>query len=174
MGGEIQRQQYRGQGIDVLVQDSPLARVEPAERTSIYSHHQRHLSGLRVLVHDAVQSRSAVTSYLRALDLTVIEAKGTAELFDTLRHERASERRIDLVIVRFHIGDARAHTFLEEVDRHPYLENVKFIFVVPNLNASAGRVATKDGVSWSISAPMRRAKFYDLVARVVGRVSRKK
>lgn len=168
MGGEIGVRSVAGQGSTFWFR-IPFARLPAAERIDPFAAFKTGLAGLRVLVCDRLADRTAVTHYLRAIGIDVVEARSIAHAMDGLYQADADGRPVDLAILRVHLGEDSAALFEHEIGRRKSLEHTKVLLILPNMSASAARQTTKGVFDKNISSPIARGVLYDAVAQLTGR-----
>ena len=123
---------------------------------------------LRVLV--LTPKRQANTSlYLRAKNVDVIEFDNAADAVSALDTAASSPRPVDLMIVHAPPGADLAHTVIASLRAHANINEAKSLLITPMLGALEN-LKSEDANHFVLSAPIRRAKFYELVAFATGRI----
>jgi signal transduction histidine kinase/CheY-like chemotaxis protein len=168
MGGDIGVRSVAGQGSTFWFK-IPFTRLRAAERENPFEIYSAGLRGVRVLVCDRLADRAAITGYLRAIGLEVIEAQSISRAIESLYQADAEGRPIDLAILRIHLGEDSAALFEHELGRRKSLEHTKVMLVLPNMSASAARYSAKEVFHKTISSPVARGVLYDAVAALLGR-----
>jgi DNA-binding response OmpR family regulator/HPt (histidine-containing phosphotransfer) domain-containing protein len=165
MGGQIGIRSIAGQGSTFWFR-IPFGRMPSAEQGIDY---KEVLSGLRVLV--LCPKGQAVSSlYLRAKQVEVLEVTDIAQAVLALETAAGTRQPMDLVIVHVPPGSDSGQAFLKALSGKPRLKETKTVVVMPHLNVS-GQFTADEKSLFTLSAPVRREKLYELVAFATGRVA---
>ncbi|MHB1205375.1 MAG: ATP-binding protein [Rhodospirillaceae bacterium] len=168
MGGEIGVRSVVGQGSTFWFK-IPFGRLPAAEREDPFDRYRGGLSGLRVLVCDRLADRAAITSYLHAIGVDVVEAKSVSQAIDGLSRAETEGWPVDVTVLRVHLGEDSPALFAQELSRRKSMENTRVLLVLPNMSASAARYSVREKFQKTMSSPIARGVLYDAIASLAGR-----
>lgn len=163
MGGQIGARSEAGRGSTFWFRVR-FARAPAGEPAVDYT---QLLAGLRVLVFCPV-GQAISTLYLRGKQVEVLESVDVHHAIGILESE-ARTQKLDLVVIHAQAGNDDAQSLIKLIREHAHLKAMKCVVILPQLGVST---FVSDGeTNFTLSAPIRRTKLYELMAFATGRIS---